>query len=65
MEARSSSREVGIRVPDFFDVVYFSGKPSPKKGERRALLGDLVKTNGGHLLFSFPLIVLLGWVVWW
>ena len=35
--------ELGMRVPDFlFRVVYFSRGPLPtKKGERRALLGDL------------------------
>ena len=36
---RSSSRELRIRVPDFLSV----GELSSKKGERRALLGDLVK----------------------
>ena len=49
--ARSSSREVRIRVPTFFSVVYLSrgtlpkktgGEPSPQKGNR-ALLGDLAK----------------------
>ena len=36
--SRSSSREVGIRVP-FFLLSILVGEPSPKKGERRALLG--------------------------
>ena len=40
--ARSSSRELRIRVPTF-SVVYFSRGTLPtKKGERRALLGDLI-----------------------
>ena len=40
--ARSSSREVTIRVPGFFSVVYFNRVPNPppKKGQR-ALLGVL------------------------
>ena len=28
---RSSTREVGIRVPDLFSVIYFSREPSPQK----------------------------------
>ena len=40
---RSSRREVRIRVPTFFSVVYFSrGTQNPKKGSKRALLGNLV-----------------------
>ena len=40
---RSSSREVRIRVPFLFSVVYFSrGTLPPKRnGFKRALLGDL------------------------
>ena len=38
---RSSSGELRIRVP-FFSLVYFSRGTLPKKGERRALLKNLV-----------------------
>ena len=42
-ETRPSSRKDRVRVPDFFQVAYFSrGTLPPKKGQR-ALLGDLVK----------------------
>ena len=45
---RSSSREVRTRVRRFFLFVYFSRGTLPtKKGERRALLGDL-----GGLVFA-------------
>ena len=37
-EPRSSSRELRIRVPYFFLWSILVGEPSPKKGERRALL---------------------------
>ena len=45
---RSSSREVRLRVPDFFSVVCFSRETLPtKKVGKRALLGDLVDASIG------------------
>ena len=43
---RSCSREVKIRVTFFLQSIL--GEPYPKKGERRALLGDLVPNNPGR-----------------
>ena len=42
--SRFERLEVG--VPIFFQDVYFSRRLSLEKGERRALLGDLVKPEG-------------------
>ena len=42
--SRSSSRELRIRVPDFFLQSIVVGEPSPKKGYNVALLGDSVLT---------------------
>ena len=39
--SRSSSREVRIREPFLFAVVYFSRGTLPKKAGKHALLGDL------------------------
>ena len=47
---RSSSREVRIRV--LFSVYFSRGTLPPKKGERRALLGDLVSKFGGGVWFG-------------
>ena len=53
--SRSSSKEVRIRVADFFSVVYFSRGTLPKK-DKSALLGDLVfeETLNKLLLGSSP-----------
>ena len=40
--SRPSSREVRIRVPDFFSAVYLSRRTLRQKKGKRALLGDLV-----------------------
>ena len=54
-KARSSSRELRIRIPFLFSAVYFSRvEPSqPNKG-KRALLGDLgIESLRPHVLNSF------------
>ena len=41
LNARSSSREVRIRVPFFLQSILVGEPSQPKKGRERALLGDL------------------------